>query len=114
MEFDENIPIYLQIARSFCDRVLAGELKAGDRIPSVREYGASIGVNPNTVARSYERLTNLGVIYQQRGIGFFIAEDAKKSILKDARERFFNEELPKFAERAKLLGISQKEITEAL
>ena len=64
MEFDSNRPIYLQIADVLCDRVLSGEIKSGDRIPSVREYGASIGVNPNTVARSYERLTSLGVIYQ--------------------------------------------------
>ena len=101
MEFDNNRPIYLQIADAFCDRVLSGEIKADDRIPSVREYGASIGVNPNTVARSYERLTSLGVIYQQRGIGFFVADDARNIILKDARERFFSEELPKLAEKAK-------------
>ncbi len=114
MEFDNNRPIYLQIADAFCDRVLSGEIKAEDRIPSVREYGASIGVNPNTVARSYERLTSLGVIYQQRGIGFFVSNDAKDIILKDARERFFSEELPKFAERAKLLGITPKELCEKI
>jgi len=114
MEFDNNRPIYLQIADAICDRVLSGELAAGDRILSVREYGASIGVNPNTVARSYERLTGLGVIYQQRGIGFFVADDAKELILRDARERFLKEELPAFAERAKLLGISPKEIAEKL
>ena len=114
MEFDSNKPIYLQIADAICDRVLSGELEAGGRIPSVREHGADIGVNPNTVARSYERLTNLGVIRQQRGIGFFIAEDAKELILKDARERFLSEELPAFAERAKLLGISPREIAAKL
>lgn len=114
MEFDSNRPIYLQIADSICDRVLSGELKAEDRIPSVREYGASIGVNPNTVARSYERLTALGVIYQQRGIGFFVAEKAKDVILNDARGRFFSEELPRFAERARLLGITPDEISREL
>lgn len=114
MEFDINRPIYLQIADAFCDRILSGELSAGDRIPSVREHGADIGVNPNTVARSYERLTNLGVIRQQRGIGFFIADDAKEIILKEARERFLSEDLPAFAERAKLLGISPKEIASKL
>ncbi|MCR5759961.1 MAG: GntR family transcriptional regulator [Bacteroidales bacterium] len=114
MEFDNNRPIYLQIADAFCDRVLSGEIKAGDRIPSVREYGASIGVNPNTVARSYEKLTSMGVIYQQRGIGFFVAEDARKTILEDARERFFSEELPKFAERAKILGISAEELCKKI
>ena len=114
MEFDSNRPIYLQIADAFCDRVLSGELASGDRIPSVREHGAEIGVNPNTVARSYERLTGMGVIRQQRGIGFFVADDARKLIMEDARERFLKEELPAFAERAKLLGISAEEIASKL
>ena len=58
MEFNPNKAIYLQIRDSIRERILSGELKAGDRIPSVREYGASIGVNPNTVMRTYEKLTS--------------------------------------------------------
>ncbi|MBQ3847127.1 MAG: GntR family transcriptional regulator, partial [Bacteroidales bacterium] len=56
MEFSENKPIYLQISETISERILSGEVKPEDRIPSVREYGASIGVNPNTVMRSYEKL----------------------------------------------------------
>lgn len=67
MEFDNNKPIYIQIADNICERVLSGEFKPGDRIPSVREWGARIGVNPNTVARSYEVLSNRSVISNQRG-----------------------------------------------
>lgn len=114
MEFDSNRPIYLQILDSFCNRILAGELKAGERIASVREYGASIGVNPNTVARSYEKLTDMGVIYNQRGIGFFVADEAEKIIREASRKQFLQEELPRFAERARLLGIGQEEIISAL
>ena len=114
MEFDSNRPIYLQIADAFCERVLSGELHSGDRIPSVREYGASIGVNPNTVARSYERLTDMGAIYNQRGIGFFVAEDALKTIREAYRKQFLEEDLPRFAERARLLGISKEEIISVL
>ena len=67
MEFDSNKPIYIQIADNLCERILSGEFKPGGRIPSVREWGAEIGVNPNTVARSYEILTDRKVIYNQRG-----------------------------------------------
>ena len=114
MEFEENRPIYLQISDSICDRILRREFAAGGRIPSVREYAASIGVNPNTVARSYEKLTALGAIYQQRGIGYFVAADAKEIILSESRKRFFNEELPRLAQKAGLLGISSEEIISAL
>ena len=73
MEFNSNKAIYLQIADTVCDKILAGELKPEDRIPSVREYGATIGVNPNTVMRTYEKLTAEGVIYNKRGIGTWSA-----------------------------------------
>ncbi len=114
MEFDSNKPIYLQIADSICNRILQGELKGEDRIPSVREYGAQIGVNPNTVARTYETLTNQGVIYNKRGIGFFVTENASQNIRKEAKEKFLKEDLPQFAEKARLLDISKEEIIKVL
>ena len=109
MEFDSNRPIYLQIADNICERVLSGELKASDRIPSVREWGAKIGVNPNTVVRSYEVLVSKGVIFNQRGMGFFIAGDAVDVIKQSERRKFIEEELPAFKNRADLLGIQLKD-----
>ena len=114
MEFDSNKPIYLQIADSICNRILQGELKGEDRIPSVREFGAQIGVNPNTVARTYETLTHQGVIYNKRGIGFFVTENAAQNIRKEAKDKFLKEELPQFAEKARLLDISKDEIMKLL
>ena len=114
MEFDSNKPIYLQIADSICNRILQGELKGEDRIPSVREYGAQIGVNPNTVARTYETLTDQGVIYNKRGIGFFVTENAAQNIRNEAKEKFLKEDLPQFAEKARLLDISKEDIMKVL
>ena len=65
MDFHSDKPIYLQIADTLCESILCGTLKAEDRIPSVREYGAQIGVNPNTVMRTYEKLTDDGIIYNK-------------------------------------------------
>ena len=48
MEFNQNKPIYLQIADGINEKILSGELKEGDRILSVRELGGELGVNPNT------------------------------------------------------------------
>lgn len=110
MEFDDNRPIYIQIADAISDRVLSGDLKPGARIPSVREWAAEIGVNPNTVARSYELLTERGVIFNRRGIGFFLADDSVEIIRADNRRTFLDEELPAFLRRAELLGIDIKAI----
>lgn len=71
MVFNENNKaIYLQIADKICDDIMLGALKDGDRIPSVREYAASMEVNANTVMRSYEYLERNDVIFNRRGIGF--------------------------------------------
>ena len=85
MDFHGEKPIYLQIADVFCEGILSGSLKADDRIPSVREYGADIGVNPNTVMRVYEKLTAEGIIYNKRGIGYFVSQDARDKILDTQR-----------------------------
>lgn len=110
MDFNGSKPIFIQIADNICERILGGEYKAGDRIPSVREWGATIGVNPNTVVRSYDILTERGVIHQQRGIGYFVNEDACQSILEMERRNFIENELPAMIKRAEILGINLKEI----
>lgn len=109
MEFDSNKPIYIQIADGICERILSGSLKQGERIPSVREWSAGIGVNPNTVARSYDLLGDRGIIYNQRGIGYFVSSGAAGIIRESERQKFLEEELPAFVKRAELLGININE-----
>ncbi len=105
MDFHAEKPIFLQIADSISDRILSGQLKGDDRIPSVREYGAEIGVNPNTMMRSYEKLTAEGIIYNKRGIGYFVAPDAHDKILGSQRQDFLEKEVPAIKERMRLLGL---------
>ena len=107
MEFDPNKPIYLQICDAINEQILSGALAPESRILSVREYGASIGVNPNTVARSYEKLTDAGIIYNKRGIGYFVAREI---ILEQQRREFMENEAPAFLKRMRLLGIDPSEI----
>ena len=109
MEFNSNKSIYLQICDAICEKILSEELKPDERIPSVREYGADIGVNPNTVMRSYEKLTNEGIIYNRRGIGYFISPDAHSIVLKAQRREFLDNELPQILRWTHLLGIDLKE-----
>ena len=110
MEFNSNKSIYLQICDAICERILSGELVPDSRIPSVREYGAEIGVNPNTVMRSYEKLTGDGIIYNRRGIGYFISEDAKEIVLEIQRKDFLDNELPLIKKKMQLLGIRPEDI----
>lgn len=104
MEFDVNRPIYLQIYDTICDQVLSGALVLDGRIPSVREYGAQLGVNPNTIMRTYEKLTTDGIIYNKRGLGFFISQDAREKVLEYKKTEFVNETVPKIRRQLQLLG----------
>lgn len=106
MEFNAHKPIYLQICDQIYERILNGDLKADDRILSVRELGVELGVNPNTIMRSYELLQNNGIIYNKRGIGYFIAENAKALVLESMRKQFVDTELPSIFKKLDLLGIS--------
>jgi DNA-binding transcriptional regulator YhcF (GntR family) len=108
MDFHGEKPIYLQIADVFCENILSGSLKADERIPSVREYGADIGVNPNTVMRVYEKLTADGIIYNKRGIGYFVSADARDKILEAQRADFLEKEVPAIKRKMELLGLDAK------
>ncbi len=113
MEFNAHKPIYLQICSQLYEQILRGDLKADDRIPSVRDYGIQLGVNPNTIMRSYETMTAAGIIYNKRGIGYFISAEAKDIVLKQMREEFLEKELPELVKKMKLLGIGLDEIKKS-
>ena len=110
MEFNAHKPIYLQICSQIYEKILGGELKTDDRLLSVRDLGIELGVNPNTIMRSYELMQNDGIIYNKRGIGYFIANEARDLVLKQMKEEFINEELPQVIKKMKLLGISLDEV----
>lgn len=105
MDFNQNKPIYLQIADSICEKILSGEYLPDERILSVRELGVSLGVNPNTIARVYEHLQGMEIIYNKRGIGYFVSSSAPERILERQREEFLRDELPLVARKMKLLGV---------
>ena len=110
MDFRKQKPIYLQIADHLSEQVLQGALTPDDRMPSVRDVAASMGVNPNTVVRSFDYLQQEAIIYQRRGVGYFVSPDAKERILAEQRREFLEEELPLIRQKMQVLGIDLKEI----
>lgn len=112
MNFNDTKPIYLQICDAVCERILTGGLRPDERIPSVREYGAELGVNPNTMMRTYEKLTADGIIYNRRGIGYFVSPDARERVLEHERDSFMRQELPQIRRRMRLLGIGAEVFNE--
>lgn len=112
MEFNENKPIYLQLADQIMDDAERNPSVGRTRLCSVREYAAKTGVNANTVMRTYTWLQQEGIIYNQRGIGYFYAEDAHEKVLQMRRQTFFDQELHYFMERLEAMNIKPEEIFE--
>lgn len=110
MNFKESRAIYLQIADRICDDILLGQYEEEGRIPSVREYASTVEVNANTVMRSYEYLQSKEIIFNKRGIGFFVTSGAKTLIHSLRKEQFLKEEVDVFFRQLYTLGISIKEI----
>ncbi|MEM9329164.1 MAG: GntR family transcriptional regulator [Bacteroidota bacterium] len=114
MEFRNGKSIFLQIADSITDKVVNGEYAAGEKIPSVRELAAQMGVNPNTIMRTYSELQSMEIIENRRGIGYFVNAEAQPVILAAKRKEFFDDLVPEFVEKAQLLGIEYPEIESHL
>lgn len=112
MIFNDPKPIYLQIADKIMDDIVAGCYGADSRLPSVREYAASVEVNANTVMRTYDFLQQREMIYNKRGIGYFVAADAVGRVLDERRRVFFAGEADYFFGRLNSFGVSPERLSE--
>jgi len=106
--------IYRQIADFGIDQVLSGAWVDGERIPSVRQLAAEVGVNPNTVMNAYDHLKSLAIIKTERGRGFFVTDTGRQAAIALRRGAFIEEELPKLRRNLDLLGIGRDELNELL
>ena len=110
MIFTNDKAIYIQMADRLCDEILAGKYKDDDRIPSVREYAVMLEVNANTAVKAYDELSRANIIYNKRGLGYFVTPGAKKQILKERKKEFMKERLPELFRQMQLLGITLEDV----
>ncbi|MEM9928399.1 MAG: GntR family transcriptional regulator [Bacteroidota bacterium] len=109
-----NQGIYRQIAEFGIEQVLSKTWADGERIPSVRQLAAEVGVNPNTVMNAYDYLKTLNIIETKRGLGFFVLPDGRQAAVSIRRQAFIEEELPKLRRNLALLDISHEDLFELL
>ena len=112
MKFRKQRAIYLQIGDYLCENILTGTYAPGDKIPSVRDMAVSVEVNPNTVMRTYTALQQKGILFNQRGIGFFVADDAVEKILEMKKREFLKADLPDFFKTIRLLNLQYEDLQE--
>lgn len=110
MNFTTEKAIYVQIADRLCDEILTGKFSDDERIPSVREYAVLLEVNTNTAVKSYDLLATKGIIYNKRGLGYFVTAGAKERILEERRHEFMEQKLPEMFRQMRLLGIGMDDL----
>lgn len=113
MDFDNSKPIYLQIVDFFYENILIKRWHEEERIPSVREIAMMVEVNPNTAIRAFNHLQDLEVIYNKRGIGYFVSENGYAKVLDIKRKEFMEQMLPDVFKKMGLLDISFDELKNA-
>ncbi|AIQ74143.1 MULTISPECIES: GntR family transcriptional regulator [Paenibacillus] len=94
IEFDNNLPIYIQIMNYIKGEIVTGKLKPGDKILSVRELASELQINPNTVQRTFQELEREEIVETRRGMGRYVTSNEgtiltiKKEMAKDVLDRF--------------------------
>lgn len=108
----DNRPIYVRLADQICDRILTEQYKVGGRIPSVREYAVEQQVNPATAMRAFEIMERQGIIFNKRGLGYFVAEAAPDIIRQRRLELLLGEESELFFARLSVLNVTPDQLSE--
>jgi GntR family transcriptional regulator len=106
-------PIWRQIEDGMRRLVVSGRLVAGQVVPSVRELARELRVNPATVSKAYQRLTDAGVLVVRRGEGTFVAEREVETVARD-RRGLLVDAADRFAWIARSVGATTAEAIEAL
>ena len=105
-EWNDNQPIYRQLRDRVVAMILDGLLKEGDPLPSVRQVATDTRVNPLTVLKAYQQLTEEGLVDKKRGVGLFVSAGAHDLLLRDERERFLSEQWPEIRATIQRLGLT--------
>lgn len=109
INISSSVAVYVQIENEIRFAIASGKLKTSDRLPSVREMSETLGVNPNTVAKSYRDLEVMGLLYTRRGMGVYI----NKGVQAKCRESCGTQitaKLHEVTQEAMAAGLNRKEI----
>ncbi|WP_034992072.1 GntR family transcriptional regulator [Liquorilactobacillus vini] len=108
--FNSTEPIYLQVAEQITEAIFARLYVAGDQVPSTTEVSKKFHINPATILKGMNLLVAQGLIEKRRGIGMFVTADAYQKIVKDRKNKFYDQKIIGIVREAKKLGIAQAEL----
>lgn len=109
--WDDRQPIYRQLADRLAGGLLDGEPSEGDAMPSVRVLASRFMINPITVGRALQALSDDGLLENRRGLGLYVLPGARQRLKRLERERFLSQEWPQLRQRLRRLGLSPEQLS---
>ena len=109
----DNKPLYLQLSDHLCAEIISGKYVEESRVPSVREMAMEFGVNVNTAMKAYDELARANIIYNKRGMGYFVQAGAANAIAQEKRQHFITQQLPNLFGIMDRLGLGIETIVTA-
>lgn len=111
---DESKPIYLQIKAYIADAILDGSLNVGGKVPSTNELAKFYSINPATARQGMTELVDEGILRKQRGVGMFVAKNAKDILIEARKEVFYHDFIIPLKVEAEKLEISHNELLQLI
>ena len=109
-QWHDDVPIYRQLRERIVQLILEGSLTPGDALPSVRQVAADYRINPLTVSKAYQELSEENIVEKRRGLGLYVNEGAREKLKTQLRQQFLDEEWPRVLKRMELLDLSPAEL----
>ena len=106
LNFDDEKPVFLQIAEGMEDAILTGVFQEESQIPSTTELSVTYKINPATALKGINLLVDAGIVYKKRGVGMFVAEGAVRKLRQKRKDQFYENFVSRLVEEAKKLEIT--------
>ncbi|MBM7660306.1 GntR family transcriptional regulator [Bacillus mesophilus] len=111
-EFQSSKPIYLQIVEKVIIDIVRGKQPLGEKLPSVREMAVQMGVNPNTIQRTYSELERMNIVETRRGQGTFVVN--REELINELSYSLQDEIIRSFVQKMKEIGVPKTQILNRL
>ena len=111
---DSTKPLFLQVRELIEDQIVNNQLQEGDQAPSTNQLVNFYKINHATVSKGITQLVDEGILYKKRGIGMFVAEGAKHTLVQQRKKAFVDNYVTRLVQEAEKLGITELEIIELI
>lgn len=114
MNFNEEKPIFQQLAEQLEEGILSGTYPEESQVPSITEYSVNYKINPATALKGINLLVDAGLLYKKRGVGMFVATGAREQLRGQRRERFYQDFVQRMVREARNLGLTERELVDMI